>query len=102
MFLVGNKVDLIPSDSRKYLQRIEDGLIKAAKETGLAPAKVVHTSVISATTGFGVEELITKINSLWGPKGKSISFSSCRTFKEGLDWKIFITIHRGCIYHGLH
>ena len=78
MILVGNKVDLLPRDTTNYLQHLKKCLESTAREAGLGSAKLVHTAVISATTGFGVESLVDKIFSEWGFKGKC---SAMRDFK---------------------
>ncbi|KRT80381.1 50S ribosome-binding GTPase, partial [Oryctes borbonicus] len=69
IFLVGNKVDLLPQDGKGFLQRITDHLRNSAKEAGFANINIKHVAVISATTGFGVEDLITKLHSLWRSQG---------------------------------
>ncbi|XP_025836948.1 nitric oxide-associated protein 1 [Agrilus planipennis] len=69
VMIIGNKVDLLPSDSSSYLTRIKTVLTESVKEMGLEATNVVHTALISALTGWGVEELITKIHSVWGTKG---------------------------------
>ncbi len=67
--VVGNKVDLIPKDSKGYLDHIKKCLITELEKTGVDRANIKHVSLISATTGFGVEELITKIQNSWGTRG---------------------------------
>lgn len=70
IFLVGNKVDLLPQDSPDYLRRIEDSLIKCAVDVGMLEANIIHTALVSAKTGYGVENLITSIFNLIKGKGK--------------------------------
>ncbi|KAI9554132.1 hypothetical protein GHT06_019404 [Daphnia sinensis] len=67
--VVGNKVDLIPQDSRGYLDHMKKCLVSELEKSGIHRANIKHVSLISATTGFGVEELITKIQNSWGSQG---------------------------------
>ena len=67
--VVGNKVDLIPKDSKGYLEHIKGCLITELEKTGIDRANIKHVSLISATTGYGVEQLITKIQNSWGSRG---------------------------------
>ncbi|GBP77407.1 Nitric oxide-associated protein 1 [Eumeta japonica] len=69
IIIVGNKVDLIPGDSVGYLKRIENSLIRELKRTKLRDANIKHVSLISAKTGYGVEELITAMFETWLAKG---------------------------------
>lgn len=67
--VVGNKVDLLPRDSPGHLEHVRKCVQKAVNQAGFDEANVMHISLISATTGFGVEELITKIHNVWGRNG---------------------------------
>ncbi|XP_057375659.1 nitric oxide-associated protein 1-like [Daphnia carinata] len=67
--VVGNKVDLIPQDSRGYLDHMKKCLVNEIEKSGIRRANIKHVSLISATTGFGVEQLITKIQNSWGTRG---------------------------------
>lgn len=57
--LVGNKFDLIPQDSNGYisrvLRRMEGECLKYSPKSA---GRVIHSCVISAKTGYGVEALI--------------------------------------------
>ncbi|XP_039285095.1 nitric oxide-associated protein 1 [Nilaparvata lugens] len=65
LFVVGNKVDLLVGDYEKWVRRASQSL-KAA----LPPdANVKHMTLISAKTGFGVEELITELHLQWEYQG---------------------------------
>ena len=79
ILLVGNKVDLLPADSKDYLKRVEQSMLQTFKEKCaryfrenaiesneefLMP-EIASTVLISARTGFNVEWLITKIYSFW-------------------------------------
>ncbi|CAG7831862.1 unnamed protein product, partial [Allacma fusca] len=65
VILVGNKVDLIPRDSKGYLEHIKTCLRYAAEDMGLDKCRIIHTALISASSGYGVEDLISSVHSLW-------------------------------------
>ncbi|KAF2905047.1 hypothetical protein ILUMI_01130 [Ignelater luminosus] len=69
--VVGNKVDLLPRDSRGYLEQIKKTLKENVhKVVGKdATTNIKHVALISAKTGWGVEELITKLHNLWKVRG---------------------------------
>eukprot|EP00057_Strongylocentrotus_purpuratus_P007172 XP_011661646.1 PREDICTED: nitric oxide-associated protein 1 [Strongylocentrotus purpuratus] len=68
--IVGNKLDVLPKDEPKQERRLKDHLVSACVETGACDAdKVMHVELISAKSGYGVENLITKILSLKTKKG---------------------------------
>ncbi|XP_053678609.1 nitric oxide-associated protein 1 [Anopheles nili] len=69
VIVVGNKVDLIPQDCPGYLENVRNSLTKSIIESGFTRNNIKHVSLISASTGYGVEELITKIHNIWGRKG---------------------------------
>ncbi|KAI1888325.1 hypothetical protein AGOR_G00183850 [Albula goreensis] len=68
--VLGNKVDLLPRDSENYLKRIKSQLLKYCTDTGLPSdgnMKGIH--LISAKTGYGIEHLISSLQSSWKYKG---------------------------------
>ncbi|KAI1288033.1 Nitric oxide-associated protein 1 [Halotydeus destructor] len=68
LYVVGNKVDLLPKDSKGYLGRVEESLKKTLHVAGIAPQAGVnmrHFSLISAKTGYGIEPLITQLCNDW-------------------------------------
>ncbi|GAB1859695.1 hypothetical protein CAJAP_00774 [Camponotus japonicus] len=69
VFVVGNKVDLLPQDSPQFLTHVKECLSKAVENTGINKEKIKHIELISAKTGYGIEELINKLHSLWKYKG---------------------------------
>lgn len=69
IIIVGNKVDLLPQDSNVSLQNIKKCLEKVVNESGISKANIKHTALISAKTGYGIEELITKLHNVWEYKG---------------------------------
>lgn len=69
IFLVGNKVDLIPMDQPNYLNHIKKCLKEEAMKMGFDEKFIKHISLISAKTGYGIEELITQLQAIWKYKG---------------------------------
>uniref|UniRef100_A0A1I8EMI0 PIG-P domain-containing protein n=1 Tax=Wuchereria bancrofti TaxID=6293 RepID=A0A1I8EMI0_WUCBA len=61
MIVVGNKVDLLPPDAHSgFLRHFRQVLHGLLKETGFVDNfNILHMSLISAKTGYGVEDLIT-------------------------------------------
>lgn len=71
MFIIGNKVDLLPEDSKGYLKHVKDILEGVCQREGFYDQMYVHyVGLISAKTGYGVEELITKLFRFWSRRGK--------------------------------
>ncbi|KAE9549846.1 hypothetical protein FO519_006949 [Halicephalobus sp. NKZ332] len=73
MIVIGNKVDLLPPDVKPgYLKRFKNTLMKELEESGLSRRfNIVHTGLVSAKTGYGIEDLVTNIYLKWmDPKGK--------------------------------
>lgn len=73
VFVVGNKVDLLPKDSPRMLENIEKALIKALGKCGLGKINIKHVNLISSKTGYGVERLINTLHKLWAYKGSFIN-----------------------------
>ncbi|CAH0699413.1 unnamed protein product [Spodoptera exigua] len=69
IILVANKVDLLPGDSIGYLKRVKESLMTEVKKTKLNEANIKHVALISAKTGYGVEDLISAMFKLWLYKG---------------------------------
>lgn len=67
--VVGNKVDLLPQDSKNYLNHIRKTLEKAIIESGLSKANIKYVGLISSQTNFGIEDLITSLYKVWPNKG---------------------------------
>lgn len=70
VFVVGNKVDLLPQDSKHFFTHVEDCLSKAIERTGIKKENIRHVALVSAKTGYGIEELINKLHKIWKYKGK--------------------------------
>lgn len=62
-------MDLLPKDQPDYLNHIKRILKNEAMRMGFEEKFIKHISLISAKTGYGVEELITKLQGTWGYKG---------------------------------
>ena len=69
IFIVGNKVDLLPKDSPNYLNHIKECLRQESMRIGFEEKHIRNISLISAKTGYGVEELITQLHNVWKYKG---------------------------------
>ncbi|XP_055852770.1 nitric oxide-associated protein 1 [Episyrphus balteatus] len=67
--VVGNKVDLLPKDSAGYLNHIKNCLKDEIVKSGLDAMNIKNVSLISAKTGYGIEELITQLQKIWTHKG---------------------------------
>lgn len=57
---------MIPGDSPGWLENAKQILRKLFP----SDANILHTALISAKNGFGIEELITKVQTVWSTKGK--------------------------------
>lgn len=66
--VLGNKIDLLPRDSDNYLQRIKRQLSQYCADAGIGDnVKDIH--LISAKTGYGIENLISSLQRSWKYKG---------------------------------
>lgn len=82
LFIVGNKVDLIPRDRKGYLEKLKERLFNICDSAGLNPTKknIKHVCLVSAKTGYGIEELITKLMKEWKLKGINSFFTKRLSF----------------------
>jgi nitric oxide-associated protein 1 len=69
IFVVGNKVDLLPRDSSSFLDHLKQCLKLEAMKMGFEEHSIRHVTLVSAKTGYGVEELITKLYTNWKYRG---------------------------------
>ncbi|XP_028816652.1 nitric oxide-associated protein 1 [Denticeps clupeoides] len=67
--VLGNKVDLLPGDGANYLQRVRRQLVQHCAEAGITGTDPKDVHLISAKTGYGVEHLISTLQSSWRYKG---------------------------------
>ncbi|XP_076439577.1 nitric oxide-associated protein 1-like [Babylonia areolata] len=86
LFIVGNKVDLIPRDSRGYLERTRQRLLEMCSSAGLNPTgkNIKHVCLVSAKTGYGIESLVTKLMTAWQLKGHVYVVGSTNAGKSTL------------------
>lgn len=75
VFVVGNKVDLLPRDSDNYLDHVKQCLQKEIINCGFDALNIKYVSLISAKTGYGIEELITQLHKIWKHNGNYYNFS---------------------------
>ena len=73
IFLVGNKVDLLPQDNKHFFRNVKEHLVEAAVHSGIDRDSIVDTALISAKTYFGIEDFISKMFKL-RRKGKTFLF----------------------------
>ncbi|XP_024869274.1 nitric oxide-associated protein 1 [Temnothorax curvispinosus] len=70
VFVVGNKIDLLPPDSKHFFTHVKDCLSKTVIDsTGIKKENIRHVALTSAKTGYGIEELINKLHNIWKYKG---------------------------------
>ncbi|KAK1799054.1 hypothetical protein P4O66_007320 [Electrophorus voltai] len=67
--ILGNKVDLLPADTENYLQRIKRQLAQYCTDAGIPTSDHKDIHLISAKTGYGIENLITSLQTSWKYKG---------------------------------
>ncbi|KAK9881719.1 hypothetical protein WA026_017237 [Henosepilachna vigintioctopunctata] len=84
IIVVGNKVDLLPKDSPGYLQHIKNKLIENVKAYGFGTTRLIDVLLISATTGYGIEKLITQLYHSWRFKGDVYLVGSTNVGKSSL------------------
>jgi hypothetical protein len=75
VYLIGNKVDIIPQDHPDYLESVEKTFVNSCRRRGLEKHNIKHASLISAKTGYGVERLITTLLEQWGMLGTHFCYS---------------------------
>ncbi|KAK6732534.1 hypothetical protein RB195_016732 [Necator americanus] len=63
MIVIANKVDLLPPDARTgYLKRFKNVVEETIEAAGFRKHfTILHTALVSAKTGYGVEDLVTEI-----------------------------------------
>ncbi|XP_060092918.1 nitric oxide-associated protein 1 [Heteronotia binoei] len=90
ILVLGNKVDLLPGDSPGYLKRLQKRLLEACARVGLSQhrggpnQRVVDVHLLSAKTGYGVEELISKMQRSWKFNGDVYLVGATNTGKSTL------------------
>lgn len=69
VIIVGNKIDLLPQDSRDYLTHIKSCLAQGLIDSGITAVNIKEVCLVSAETNYGVENLITTLYNEWPNKG---------------------------------
>ena len=71
VYIIGNKIDLVPKDQKGYMNNIAMGLIETCLRANLNPIEnnIRHVCLVSAKTGYGIEGLISKLMNDWEYKG---------------------------------
>uniref|UniRef100_A0A8C1AFP6 Nitric oxide associated 1 n=1 Tax=Cyprinus carpio carpio TaxID=630221 RepID=A0A8C1AFP6_CYPCA len=67
--ILGNKIDLLPKDAENYLQRTKRQLKAYCESMGISTIDNKDIHLISAKTGYGIENLITRLQLTWKYKG---------------------------------
>lgn len=76
LLVVANKVDLLPCDKPGYLKRVKTCVEQNLRDAGFSMGgrgAVKGICIISAKTGYGVEDLITQLHDVWRMKGTMTS-----------------------------
>ncbi|KAG7218152.1 hypothetical protein INR49_009053 [Caranx melampygus] len=81
--VLGNKIDLLPGDSPGYLRRIKQQLNQYCEEAGFG-GQVTDLHLISAKTGYGIEDLISSLQRSWKYRGDVYLVGSANTGKSTL------------------
>ena len=64
------QVDLLPKDEKGYLGRARQTLIDICRKKGfMSDAYVHHVTLVSGKTGYGIEELVSKLMKDWSRRG---------------------------------
>ena len=71
VYIIGNKIDLIPKDQKGYMNNVAIALIETCLKANLNPIEnnIRHVCLVSAKTGYGIEDLITKLMNDWEYRG---------------------------------
>ncbi len=69
VFIVANKIDLLPEGGRSVRKRLETMIVNESLRLNLGGCKIAKVHFISAKTGEGVELLTDSILKYWGNRG---------------------------------
>ncbi|XP_047441414.1 nitric oxide-associated protein 1-like [Mugil cephalus] len=83
ILVLGNKADLLPRDAPDYLQRIRGQLSQYCCDAGFG-GQVTGTHLISAKTGYGIEDLISSLQRSWRYSGDVYLVGSANAGKSTL------------------
>ncbi|XP_029958085.1 nitric oxide-associated protein 1 [Salarias fasciatus] len=81
--VLGNKVDMLPADAPNYLQRVKRQLTQYCQDAGFGE-QVTDVHLISAKTGYGVENLISRLQRSWKYSGDVYLVGSANAGKSTL------------------
>lgn len=87
IIVVGNKIDMLPVEGHhtgKQEQHLKEMLFTACKAHGLEGANIKSMCLVSATTGFGITQLASKILEHWDHKGDIYLIGCSNTGKTSL------------------
>lgn len=70
--IVGTKVDLLPMDGHNCVERLRLALSEVVLNSALCDANICHTCVVSGHTGFGVEEIVSVVHTMWRGRGEMV------------------------------
>lgn len=86
IIIVGNKTDMLPVDGHtgKQKEHLQEMLFAICKTHGLEGANVKSTCLVSAKTGFGMLQLVSKILEHWDHKGDIYLIGCSNTGKTSL------------------
>ncbi|XP_066597131.1 nitric oxide-associated protein 1 [Prorops nasuta] len=70
IFVVGNKIDLLPCDSKQFFNNLKMSLKQAVLDyTEIKEKNIADINLISCKTKYGIEQLITSLQNKWINKG---------------------------------
>lgn len=84
VIIVGNKIDLLPQDSKEYLTHIRHCLEQSLIDYGFTKANIKHICLLSAQTNYGVEGLISTLYDIWPNKGNVYLLGNANVGKSTL------------------
>lgn len=84
IIVLGNKIDLLPGDSKNYLKRIRQQVLDCCVAANIKSENIEDVHLISAKTGYGVERLISSLQSSWKYKGDVYLVGATNTGKSTL------------------
>ncbi|XP_022783749.1 nitric oxide-associated protein 1-like isoform X2 [Stylophora pistillata] len=87
IIIVGNKADMLPVEGThtgKQEQHLREVLLKLCQAHGLQGANIKSMCLISAKTGYGITQLVSKISEHWDDKGDIYLIGCSNTGKTSL------------------
>ncbi|XP_058794555.1 nitric oxide-associated protein 1 [Phymastichus coffea] len=84
VIVIGNKIDLLPVDGPEFKNHVKDCLTESLIQMGIVKSKIKHIGLVSAKTGFGIEEVINKLHATWNYKSDIYLVGCTNTGKSTL------------------